>query len=241
MPFCNSCGKQNNETVKFCIGCGKPLTLSVQAPQYSPVVSYPQYPATKNSNKTLFIILGIAGVLGLATLTYFLAFKPKEASNKDLMENVDQKPNNTANETNKAETISEIPAPEANVIDQSNESVTTEQHVRNYFEITTSKVFDNIFPYLIYCTRYYNDYNPSRESIYKAAIGYWGKVTNITQTINYVTVESIENGKNILVNMDYSFFSIKDQQQKYITNLSLRMLLDNNNNIIEIYELSRDK
>ena len=104
-----------------------------------------------------------------------------------------------------------------------------------------TKVFDDIYPYLSYCTRYYNDYNPSRGSIYKAAIGYWGKVTNITQTINYVSVEYIENGKIGLVNMDYSFFSIKDQVQKYIKNLSLRVQLDDDNNIIEIYELSRDK
>lgn len=241
MAFCNNCGKQNNETVKFCIGCGKPINISVQAQQSNPVVSYPQHPEPKKFNKPLFLILGIAVFLGLGTLVFFLVIKSEDASNKDLMENANQKSNNSSNETYQVETISEIPASQTSVTTQTSETVTAEQHVRNYFEITTTKVFDNIYPYLTNCIRYYNNYNPTRESIYKDAIGYWGKITNITQTINYVTVEDIENGKNVLVNMNYSFFSIKYQEQKYISNLSVRVRLDNNNNIIEIYELSRDK
>ena len=244
MPFCKTCGKGNANNIKFCISCGKQLSPAIQTEIANPSsaqTSYPKYPTQHKPNTTLFIILSGIGLVVIGLLVYFLINKEKDNSN--LLAEIKQTNNDTiatnTGTSQKAETITEVPASQSTYDTKS--STTPEQHIRNYFDVTTTKVFDDIYPYLSYCTRYYNDYNPSRGSIYKAAIGYWGKVTNITQTINYVSVEYIENGKIGLVNMDYSFFSIKDQVQKYIKNLSLRVQLDDDNNIIEIYELSRDK
>jgi hypothetical protein len=235
MIFCNNCGRQNNGTTKFCTGCGRPMSPGVQSIQSNPAAAYPEYAEPEKSNKALLLALGIAAVLSIAILVYFVVREP--ASTTDSIAVADNSNAATQNDAIKAETIAEIPEPKR----EPGENITAEQHVRNYFEITTTQDFDNIYPYLTNCLRYYSDYNPTRESIYKAATGYWSKVTNITQTINYVTVENTENGKNVLVNMEYSFFSIKDQVQKTITNLSLNVQLDNSNNILQVYELSRDK
>lgn len=240
MPFCKTCGKGNANNIKFCISCGKQLSPAIETEIANPSsaqTSYPKYPTQHNPKTTLFIILSGIGLVVIGLLVYFLI-----KYNSNLLAETKQtnnQPTTNTGTSQKAEIITEVPASQSTYENKDNS--TPEQHVRNYFEVTTTKVFDIIYPYLTYCTRYYSDYSPNRESIYNAAIGYWGKVTNITQTINYVSVEYIENGKIVLVNMDYSFFSIKDQVQKYIKNLSLRVQLDDDNNIIEIYELSRDK
>ena len=73
--FCQNCGTQNADGVKFCNNCGAPLQAAPQettvlsqpsvqpAQQYAPVSSEPQKP--KNSKKTGLIIGGVAGAIVL--------------------------------------------------------------------------------------------------------------------------------------------------------------------------------
>ncbi len=219
MTFCITCGKENNETSKFCVGCGKPMVLAATANLN------PSYPKTKKSNKSIYIFLGIVGVLAVGGLIYWFT-KKTETVKTEITSNI----NNTSSTQNITtnNSINNITSSEA------------VQKVRNYFAVTLSRNFDEIFPYLSKCKHYYSIYNPSKDDIYNDCSKYWDKATDIEQEIKNVRIEKTDNYNDCFVTMDYSFYSIKDQTRKYINNLAAKVRLDANNNIIEIYEVSRN-
>jgi zinc-ribbon domain len=78
MPFCRYCGKENTETARFCVGCGKPVEPLMPA-------SVPQLQNTntaKNKNG-LYIMLGVAGLLAVAAGIYFIVQNNKPSGTKE--------------------------------------------------------------------------------------------------------------------------------------------------------------
>ncbi len=91
--FCQNCGTQNADGVKFCNNCGAPLQAATEettvlnqpsvqpAQQYAPVSPGPQKP--KSSKKTGLIIGGVAGAIVLiVAVVLIVVFAGKGKDNK---------------------------------------------------------------------------------------------------------------------------------------------------------------
>jgi hypothetical protein len=218
MAFCINCGKENNGTSKFCVGCGKSMLLTNEAINTAPTKQFINEPKSKQN---VYLVGGIISLLTIGAIIYFSTTKKDKKEEQTVSTNTIS----TATQQINTATVS---------------SNNAEQKVRKYFDVATQRNFDNIYPYLENCTRYYSTNNPTRDDIYNDCSKYWDKVTDIEQTINSVRIEKTDYYNDCFVTMDYSFFSIKDQVQKYINSLVVKVRIDNNNNIIEIYEISRN-
>lgn len=71
MKYCTNCGKENNDTTKFCYSCGSPLQegntpvqnvqpTPVQPPQPTPTQSTTVY---SNASKTMRLVVGIFSIV----------------------------------------------------------------------------------------------------------------------------------------------------------------------------------
>jgi hypothetical protein len=257
MAFCISCGKTNLDSAKFCVVCGKSMvpavsikTEPIPKPAPPPAAAYPAFPSTNRPNTGLFWILGIIALAGVGLLVYFLTKKdePKTAAAEDsgkntkttMVSNPDSLSKQKDNTIQQPVAVAN-PQPPATDANATARVQIAEQKVRNYFEANQSRNADLVYSYLNYCTRFYDIYGPTREKIYADLTAYWDRITNISQNIHSIQTEKAGDYLDCFVNMDYSFFSLKDQVDKNIPSLNIKVRLDNNYNIIEIYEISRSK
>lgn len=104
MAFCNSCGASLVPGTRFCNKCGSPITASTPAPAASPTATAPAAtpapptttaaaPTTGGSGalKIILIVVGIIvliGVLGVASVSYFVYHVAKSAHVRDENGNV---------------------------------------------------------------------------------------------------------------------------------------------------------
>jgi hypothetical protein len=212
--------------------------------------AYPPFPTANKSNTGLFWILGIIALAGVGLLVYFLTKKdePKTAAAGDSgKNNKTTLVSNPDSLSKQKENTIQQPAPVASPQSPASDGGGTarvpiaEQKIRNYFEANQSRNAELVYSYLNYCTRFYEISNPTREKIITDLTAYWDRITNISQNIHSIQTEKAGDYLDCFVNMDYSFFSLKDQVNKTIQSLNIKLRLDNNYNIIEIYEISRSK
>ncbi len=222
IKYCFNCGTQLNEGIKFCTKCGQAIAdAKAKAPTVIRVVQQ------KSTNIGNWIIVCIGGAILLAAVLYFTGVLKPKSSNNITSTNTNTEKNSTTTET--VATVSE----EGNA--------NAEQKVKEYYERSLNLNAEQLYnDYLRYCTKYYNLLRPTKSQVIKDMNDYWSKVSEIEQNIKLVTVTNYQNTYQALITMDYSFYSAKESQRKYINNLKTRMVLDGNFNIIEVYELGRE-
>ncbi len=80
--FCKQCGKELNENVKFCPGCGSMVeTQQIQSQENSVPMNRTslKHPAAKKNRNPLIIFFSIAGIIVLALAAYFILGAVKDA------------------------------------------------------------------------------------------------------------------------------------------------------------------
>ena len=114
------------------------------------------------------------------------------------------------------------------------------QYIKNYFILSEQRKTEVWYnTYLNKCTLFYKIENPTKDSILNLIKSYWITSDRQKHDIRSIQQRPVENGKEVLVTMNYAYRIIAENRVKQIPQLKLQLILNRRNKIISIKELSR--
>ncbi len=117
---------------------------------------------------------------------------------------------------------------------------TLHSYISNYFKLSEQRDVETWYNiYLNKCTKFYKIENPTKDSIINLIKSYWLTSDQQHHAITKIESKKLPAATEILVTMDYSYNLLSTSTFKLIEKLKLQMILDKDNKVLSIKELSR--
>jgi hypothetical protein len=241
MNYCTRCGKQNPDSNKFCIGCGTLLKANPLNTDYSTEL----FAKTATTKKGPWLILGVIGLLGLATGGYFI-ISSKKGTPKDAVSDNKTVTKDTVSSppTVKQKPSDPVPLIKDQVEEQKVEITAYETDrvtntVESFYDAEDREDITTLLGYYSFpLDRYYQLYNVGYDQLHKMVTdAYNGKLYyhKIDIKWNYSTVQKLPSGDyKVLLYADYTSASENEADRK-TRNIHLTIILDSNYQITSIY------
>lgn len=114
------------------------------------------------------------------------------------------------------------------------------QYIKNYFLLSEQRKLEELYStYLAKCTLFYKIENPTKDTIIDLIKSYWVTSDGQKHDIQSILWRSFKNGAEVLITMNYAYRIIAEDRVKQIPKLKLQMILNRQNKVISIKELSR--
>lgn len=114
------------------------------------------------------------------------------------------------------------------------------KYIKNYFILSEQRKIEEWYStYLNECTQFYKIENPTKDSIMNLIKSYWATSDEQKHDIQLMQWRRFKNGSEVHVTMNYSYRIIAENRVKEIPMLKLRMILNRQNKVVSIKELSR--
>ncbi|MDZ4810929.1 MAG: zinc ribbon domain-containing protein [Bacteroidota bacterium] len=242
MSYCTKCGKQNPDTAKFCTGCGitlKPV-VTQSIPTAVPInVNHPLKTESPSKNKTKWLLIGIIVFLGLGAGIYFIFFNKKKDIDKATVTTDNVVPAaDSAVRTNT--TTTEVTPPVSEAVPSNTETLTARipQIIKDFYQMAETRNFDNLYDsYLTGIERYYGKTYPSRVELQTLFSNYYSANSNSFHDITNIQTTPYTDYTEAIVTLNYSYFVIKTQEQKYQSDIKVRFIFNKNGQIKSISAL----
>lgn len=263
---CNKCGEEvfttPSQYTKFCKDCGKIIikldtlstpkettpppnspftdkTSTVNYPQNNPPPAFPYNepvfpPARKNEDITKYILVGILIfiIAGIGIVLY---------QNKgNTAEVIEETPADTAaeavtEEVTEAAAVEDVNTYPENVSNNFTDDFYTNK-ITQYYNIEKNRNFDDLYNnYLYSVTRYY-DIKPNYDELKKRFEYLWGITSDVSNHLKSFSVYRYDNHTEVNVMLDYSYFALKSQEYRNLTDINVVFNFDKDGNMIGIFE-----
>ena len=121
-----------------------------------------------------------------------------------------------------------------------NETLTAQipQIIKDYYQLAESRSFDNLYDlYLSRIERYYGKTYPSRAELETLFSKYYATTSNSFHNITNIQTTSFADYTEAIVTLNYSYFVIKTQEQKYQSDIKVRFVFNKSGQIKSIAAL----
>ena len=113
-------------------------------------------------------------------------------------------------------------------------------YLKNYFKLSEDRDLETWYnTYLNKCTQFYKIEKPTKDSIVNLIKSYWLTSDQQHHDITKIESSNTKSGKDVFINMNYSYNIIATNTKRFIKKLKLHIILNKQNKVLSIKEFSR--